>query len=1029
MAAFGLTTLGQFAFTCGDRALPSPPTKKARALLAYLVMNRAANVSREHLLERFWPEFDPDRARDNLKVTLWSVRRSLRSGQVDPDRVIASDRSVVRWIAPIDFDVDRFTELATNNGNHDAAGVALSLYRGDFLEGDFDEWTVGERERLAALYETLLARAASLSKNVAAAEQLIGRNPYDESAYVTLIEAELQAGRPRAAALLVERCRSALREVGTNPTEDFERRFGMLRSPEIEARTELRLPFVAREPELSALSQRFGDAYDGRGSVTIVHGDAGIGKSSLLAQAAKMGTQRDLHVVELRCKERETQTLGEWEKLFEDLTQRRLADLIATAGFETTRTAARTIADALRAPSVVVVDDAQYLSGESFALLGELVAAASATQCFVIGVRPEGVARLRTLLHDRTLAAELRLDTLSDRDVESALRQAAGAEFSDLARVIFERTKGHPLYVVEILASLVESGALRREERGWRLHATLEESLPLPATLRAFIEGRLTARGSVPAMVASGLSLEPAASASELRVVLNMDEAQLLDALDDLLSLGLLVQPESRAQFAFSHDVVEEVAGAMLNAGRRVRLHAAFAQALEESRDRDASIRRARHLRAASQPMAAGGAYLKAARQSQEERAARDATERAREGIAVVERLERSPESDALLAELNRELALATLTTRDLDASLEAANGAVALARSARDDGQLGESLLARAAIEGWLGASADQLGDANEAATAAERAGAPRLRARALVEAAIAARTSAQRERALELAREAYEEAKRVEDWGVAQRASAEIVLTCATWWDFQEAQRWVPLGKEAALRGSSLSQAAHYDACAALWYLLERADDAEHDLKLAARLIAASQNASAVEPSGYPLPLLAFFNRYMFATLAIARERWDEGLAGVADLHVQHASATLPVQTDALAMLQVQALLWRATADDVENAREICRELRPRRAFQSVLGFSSCIELSRACLAARVGDADASSLLRGALDAVEEHARRTPLEADIAFARLAVAANEVQSDAVATRAAERAAHYRALRRAAAGAAWGASN
>jgi hypothetical protein len=73
--------------------------------------------------------------------------------------------------------------------------AAVQLYRGDFLEGDYDDWAVAERERLTTPYETVLGRAARTSRDPEAARLLIARNPYAEEAYVTLIETELESGQ------------------------------------------------------------------------------------------------------------------------------------------------------------------------------------------------------------------------------------------------------------------------------------------------------------------------------------------------------------------------------------------------------------------------------------------------------------------------------------------------------------------------------------------------------------------------------------------------------------------------------------------------------------------------------------------------------------------------------------------------------------------------------------------------------------------------------------------------------------------
>jgi DNA-binding SARP family transcriptional activator len=1021
MHTFELRTLGEFTFAHDGTPLPAPTTKKARALLAYLVMNRKADVSREALLERFWPDFEPERARDNLKVSLWSVRRSIRAAKVEPEDVVRSDRAVLRWVAPVSFDAERFAELCAAP-EADARDEAFALYRGDFLEGDFDEWVTAQRERFAAAYERLLSRAAAASRDVTASETLLGRNPYDENAYTTLIEADLQAGRPQAAAVLAERCRAALAEVGAEPSADFERRFGSLRRAET-GRAEFRLPFVARDAELGELGRRIADAASGSGSVSVVHGDAGIGKSSVLAQVARASAQAGLRVVEFNCRGRETQTLGEWQATYDRITGRSFSENVATAGASAAAVLARDFCASLaEKPTALIVDDAQVLSGESFSALVDVVQHAGDSTCVVVASRPEGVARIRASLHGKRDLHDVRLDCLSTADLESALRQGAGTDLSALARAVFERTKGHPLYVVQTIAALVENGALARGEQRWTLRAGVEESLPVSSTMRAFIEGRLTARGNVPATVASALAIEPAASANELGRALGMDETTLLDALDDLLSLGLIVQPQSGTPFAFSHDLVQETAAAMLNAGRRVRMHAAFARDLERSRDRDAVIRRARHLLAAGDPLAASGDFLTAARRSQNAGLANDAIGRAQEGIAALARVDESAERDARLAALHREITIARCALLDFDGAAHAAETAIARARGANDLRELSESLLARATVADLTLTPAERTPIAREALEAARTTGNAELIARALAEVAAAARESGEREAALRVAIEAFEMANGAQRWDTAQRAGDEIILTCATWWDFPEALRWVSRVGDAAARAGSTAQAAHRNACAVLWHLLERDDEAAVELTLARRSL------DAVAPShadGDVLAASRAFNRFLLAELARVH---GDGTAMLEALNGTAASAiaALPARTTALTMMRIEGLLLRNGADDVDRACELSFGLPSHTDRENVFGLSACAELIRAIAEASKHKPDAARTLRRALDAVEEHAHRTPLLADAAFARIASGARAIGNDAIAVRAAERASYFRGERRAAAGSAWG---
>lgn len=238
MRSSELTTLGGFAFSVNGLSMRGPATRKARALMAFLIMNRGADSARERLLEIFWPDADPERARDSLSTALHSIRSCLRTAGVQADTFLVATKSVVRWTADTTVDALQFATCAARESPA-ASQEALQLYRGDFLEGDYDDWAVSERERLAALYETVLARAMRTSRDVEAARRFIVRNPYNEEAYALLIEVELEASRAAAAAAWLDRCRIALGEVGEKPSASFEARFGSIARGELTAASQL----------------------------------------------------------------------------------------------------------------------------------------------------------------------------------------------------------------------------------------------------------------------------------------------------------------------------------------------------------------------------------------------------------------------------------------------------------------------------------------------------------------------------------------------------------------------------------------------------------------------------------------------------------------------------------------------------------------------------------------------------------------------------------------------------------------------
>src|ERR1700737_2025048 len=256
MSTTRLTTLGGFAFSVNGISTRSPATRKARALMAFLIMNRDVDTARDRLLEIFWPDAEPDHARDSLNTALWSIRRCLRTAGVQADECVFATKSTLRWTADTLVDALRFAELAASD-DLTKSQEALQLYRGDFLEGDYDNWAVTERERLATIYETVLARVVRTSKDTEAAQRFIARNPYDEEAYATLVEAELAAGRRSSAASWVERCRKALSEVGEKPSSAFEARFGNIAHIEPLVIDELALPFAGRDTDIALLPIHF----------------------------------------------------------------------------------------------------------------------------------------------------------------------------------------------------------------------------------------------------------------------------------------------------------------------------------------------------------------------------------------------------------------------------------------------------------------------------------------------------------------------------------------------------------------------------------------------------------------------------------------------------------------------------------------------------------------------------------------------------------------------------------------------------
>src|SRR5512139_3550947 len=138
----------------GNRQLPKPPTLKSQSLLAYLVHHRRQPHPRDQLAGLFFGERTEHKARRSLSTALWHIRRCLPN-----DSFLLSDPQTVQFDpqSPIWLDVEEFEALAVRS---EAASLhsAIGLYRGDFLDGFYDDWIICERDRLESLYLETLAR-------------------------------------------------------------------------------------------------------------------------------------------------------------------------------------------------------------------------------------------------------------------------------------------------------------------------------------------------------------------------------------------------------------------------------------------------------------------------------------------------------------------------------------------------------------------------------------------------------------------------------------------------------------------------------------------------------------------------------------------------------------------------------------------------------------------------------------------------------------------------------------------------------
>jgi len=329
MSTLHLHLLGTFDIRCDDEALLLPPTLKAQSLLAYLALHRDRPQPRQRLAGLFWGDRPERKARHSLATALWLIRRCFPHEQVilsDP-HTVQFDPHTALWL-----DVEEFEHRASEE-DLSSLQAAADLYRGDLLDGFYDDWIISERYRLEALYLDVLARlmaayetAGNHEAALAAALRLLDKDLLREDAHRLAMRAYCRLGQRNAALEQYRRSREIVQaELGTEPMAEttelyqaiLEGRFEIEEvleavpaaapheMPARPARTPLDAvaasPLVGREEELTFLQRCWQEAQAGQGRLLLIGGEAGVGKSRLIQEFADRLRWQGTRVLWGRC--------------------------------------------------------------------------------------------------------------------------------------------------------------------------------------------------------------------------------------------------------------------------------------------------------------------------------------------------------------------------------------------------------------------------------------------------------------------------------------------------------------------------------------------------------------------------------------------------------------------------------------------------------------------------------------------------------------------------------------------------------
>jgi class 3 adenylate cyclase len=179
-------------------------------------------------------------------------------------------------------------------------------------------------------------------------------------------------------------------------------------------------------------------------------------------------------------------------------------------------------------------------------------------------------------------AEVLSLEPLGVHDCRTLLDDWLGSDdgLAPLRARIEARARGNPLFVEEMIRSLVERGVLRGE-RGAHVLAAPIEDLALPGTVQAVLASRIDrlAEGDKDVLEA-GAVVGREVPIELLRAVVDVSASELDASLERLSAAELFGPADAAGQYVFTHPLMQQVAYRTQLQDRRRATHAAVANAL-----------------------------------------------------------------------------------------------------------------------------------------------------------------------------------------------------------------------------------------------------------------------------------------------------------------------------------------------------------------------------------------------------------------------------------------------------------------
>ena len=381
------------------------------------------------------------------------------------------------------------------------------------------------------------------------------------------------------------------------------------------------LPMIGRNHELGLIMERWQRACSGEGQVTILTGEAGIGKSRLTRAVIDEIGAGDHYRISYHCSPYHTdssfhpvihQLIDAFNLAEIDAAERKLAKVEAAllaadpqiianllqidatgryAPLDLTPQQVRNrildeLSKEVRAlarekPVLFVVEDAHWIDASTLAMLEFCLDCIAGERVLIlITARP-------TFLHDfggHPIVSKLTLNRLGSVQTGDILGKITGGKSlpDELVGEIIARTDGVPLFIEELTKTIIESGELRETEAAFELVGPISR-MTIPATLHDSLMARIDRLQPIKEVAQMAACIGRSFERSTLMRISQLDDQTMDDALMQLERSELVFRRGAPpdASYVFKHALVRDVAYESLLKRRRQEIHHRLVDAFE----------------------------------------------------------------------------------------------------------------------------------------------------------------------------------------------------------------------------------------------------------------------------------------------------------------------------------------------------------------------------------------------------------------------------------------------------------------